>query len=316
MNKKTKIVYLDAATMGDTSLEPIAKFGDLVCWPNSSPEEARERVKDCEILIINKIRVDEQLLNAAPELKLVCESATGVNNIDLEACAKRGIPVKNVAGYSTDSVVQATFMHILTLMGNGPYFDRVVKSGEYSSSGLFTDVSMPFMETTGKTLGIIGMGQIGSKVAKIGEAFGMKVIYYSTSGTGHCTDYPNVPLEILMSESDVISIHAPFNERTAALIGEKELRMMKPTAIIVNAGRGGIIVEDALANVIDEGVIGGAGLDVYSAEPLPADNPLLHTKHPEKLSLSPHTAWASVEARTRLVASIAGNIEEAGFKAQ
>ncbi len=303
-----KIVFLDAATLGDTSLEPIAKLGDLVCWPTSTPEEARARVGDCEVLIVNKIKVDIMLLDAAPELKLVCEAATGVNNIDVEACATKGIPVRNVAGYSTDSVVQETFMHILTLMGNGPYFDSTVKSGEYSRGNIFTDVSKPFFEITGKTLGIIGMGTIGSKVAKVGEAFGMKVIYYSTSGTGHCKEYPSVPLERLMRESDVISVHAPYNERTAGLVWENELRMMKPTAFIVNMGRGGIVVEEALAKVIDEGVIGGAGLDVFVKEPLPADHPLLHTRHPEKLSLTPHTAWASVEARNRLVQAIADNI--------
>lgn len=303
-----KIVFLDAATLGDTSLEPIAILGDLVCWPTSTPEEARARVGDCEVLIVNKIKVDKMLLDAAPELKLVCEAATGVNNIDVEACATKGIPVRNVAGYSTDSVVQETFLHILTLMGNGPYFDSTVKSGEYSRGNIFTDVSKPFFEITGKTLGIIGMGTIGSKVAKVGEAFGMKVIYYSTSGTGHCKEYPSVPLERLMRESDVISVHAPYNERTAGLVGENELRMMKPTAFIVNMGRGGIVVEEALAKVIDEGIIGGAGLDVFVKEPLPADHPLLHTRHPEKLSLTPHTAWASVEARNRLVQAIADNI--------
>ena len=193
-------------------------------------------------------------------------------------------------------------------MGNGPYFDSTVKSGEYSHGKIFTDVSKPFFEITGKTLGIIGMGTIGSKVAKVGEAFGMKVIYYSTSGTGHCKEYPSVPLERLMMDSDVISVHAPYNERTAGLVGESELRMMKPTAFIVNMGRGGIVVEEALAKVIDEGIIGGAGLDVFVKEPLPADHPLLHTRHPEKLSLTPHTAWASVEARNRLVQAIADNI--------
>ena len=307
-----KIVFLDAATMGDTSLAAIEKLGDLVCWPTSTPEEALRRVSDCEVLIINKVKVTEALLEAAPKLRQVCEAATGVNNIDLTACERRGIPVRNVAGYSTDSVVQATFMHMLTLLGSGPYFDQAVKSGHYSRSGLFTDVSRPFLEITGKTLGVIGMGNIGTKVAKIATAFGMKVVYYSTSGTGHCTDYPCVSLEELMRTSDVITIHAPYNERTAGLVGDKELRMMKPTAFILNMGRGGIIVEEALAKVIDEGVIGGAGLDVFTTEPLPADNPLLHTRHPEKLSLTPHTAWASVEARERLVAAMAENIAK-GF---
>ena len=199
-------------------------------------------------------------------------------------------------------------MHILSLMGNGPYLDAKVKSGEYSSSGIFTDLSRPFYETTGKTLGIVGMGTIGSKVASIGTAFGMDVIYYSTSGTSHCRDYPSVPLDELMRRSDVISVHAPYNEHTAGLIGEKELKLMKPGAFIVNMGRGGIVDEAALAAAIDTESIGGAALDVFEKEPLPSDSPLLHTRHPERFRFTPHTAWASVEARNRLVGMIADNI--------
>ncbi len=307
-----KIVFLDAGTMGTSSLAPIESQGELVAWPNSTPEESVARVSDCDVLIVNKIKVNDRLLDAAPRLRLVCEAGTGINNIDVDACERRGVLVRNVAGYSTDSVVQETFMHILNLLGNGAYFDEVVKSGAYSRSGLFTDYSRPFIEMAGKTLGVIGLGAIGSKVARIGTAFGMNVVYYSTSGTSHSTEYPSVPLERLMRESDVISVHAPYNERTASLVGEKELRMMKPKAIIVNMGRGGIVVEDALAKVIDEGVIGGAGLDVYSVEPIPADHPLLNTRHPERLSLTPHVAWASIEARERLIQSIADNIAK-GF---
>jgi lactate dehydrogenase-like 2-hydroxyacid dehydrogenase len=305
-----KIVFLDAATMAGTPFTNIERQGELVCYETSTPAQALDRVHDCEVLIINKIKVTAEMMDAAPKLHLICEAATGVNNIDLKAAEQRGIPVRNVAGYSTDSVVQETFMHILSLLGNAPYFDEVVKSGKYSASGLFTDTSHPFIEITGKTMGIIGMGNIGGKVAKIAEAFGMKVIYYSTSGTGHCTDYPIVTLEALMTESDVISIHAPYNSRTAGLVGEKELRMMKKSAFIVNMGRGGIIDETALAHVIDEDLIGGAALDVFVTEPVPADNPLLHTRHPEKFRFTPHTAWASVEARERLEKSIADNIAQ------
>lgn len=303
-----KIVYLDSATMGDTPLKNIEAQGELICYDNSTHEEALERVGDCEVLIINKVIVDRELLSKAPALKLVCEAATGVNNIDLQACEQRGIKVRNVAGYSTDSVVQSTFMHILSLLGNALYFDGAVKSGKYSAGGMFTDVSKPFIEMKGKTMGIIGMGTIGSKVAGIAKAFGMEVIYYSTSGTSHCKEYPSVPIETLMKSSDVISVHAPLNERTAGLIGEKELRMMKSSAVIVNMGRGGIINEADLAKVIDEDLIGGAALDVFEKEPLPFNNTLLHTSHPEKLRFTPHTAWASVEARQRLERSIAENI--------
>ena len=305
-----KIVFLDASTIGDTPLDEISALGELVCYATSTHEEALHRVRDCEVLIINKIIVDTELIAAAPALRLICEAATGVNNIDLKAAAARGIPVKNVAGYSTDSVVQETFMHILSLAGNGPYFDTFVKDGSYSASPIFTDLSRPFYELTGKTMGIIGLGTIGSKVARVAEAFGMKVIYYSTSGTSHNRDYPSVPIDELMRTSDVISIHAPYNERTAGLVGARELALMKPTAFIVNAGRGGIVDAAALAQAIDEGNIGGAALDVYVREPLPADNPLLHTRHPEKLRFTPHTAWASVEARARLVSAIAANIRE------
>lgn len=303
-----KIVFLDAATVGDTPLDCIEELGELVCWPNSTAEEALQRVSDCDVLIINKVKVTKELLDAAPSLKLVCEAATGVNNIDLKACEERGIPVRNVAGYSTDSVVQATFMHILSLLGSAPYFDNAVKSGAYSAGHLFTDVSKPFVEIKGKRMGIIGMGAIGTKVARVAEAFGMEVVYYSTSGTGHCKEWPSIPLDELMRTSDVISIHAPYNERTAGLVGIEQLKLMKHTAIIVNMGRGGIIVEKDLAGAINSGIIAGAALDVFEKEPVPADNPLLHTSHPELLRFTPHTAWASVEARQRLVSAIADNI--------
>ena len=305
-----KMTFLDAATLGDVSFAPIERLGELVCWPVSTPAEALERVADCDVLIVNKVKVTSWLIDAAPRLRLICEAATGVNNIDLDYAASKGIPVRNVAGYSTESVVQSTFMHILSLVGKLPYYDWKVKSGRYSWSGLFTDVSMPFFELSGKTMGIVGMGTIGHRVAEVARAFGMDVIYYSTSGTSHCTDYPSVSLERLMSDSDVVSVHAPLNEKTSGLIGEKELSLMKPHAVIVNMGRGGIVDEAALARAVDEGVIAGAGMDVYTAEPMNVRNPLSLARHQERLSLTPHTAWASVEARRRLVDMIADNISK------
>lgn len=305
-----KIVYLDASTLGDTQMDEIRALGEYVSYPMCTREEALERVSDSEVLIVNKVRVDEELLAAAPKLKLICEAATGVNNIDLEAAARRGIPVRNVAGYSTESVVQSTFTHLLSLVGNAPYFDDYVKSGKYSACGIFTNVSHPFMELDGKTMGIIGMGTIGKRVAAVATAFGMKVVYYSTSGTSHCTDYPSLPLEELLAQSDAVSVHAPLNGRTKGLIGARELRMMKPTAVLLNLGRGGIVDEGALAEAVDEGVIAGAALDVYLEEPLPADSPLMHLRHPEKFRFSPHTAWASAEALRRLASGVAANIRE------
>ena len=305
-----KIVFLDAATMGDVSFAPIEKLGEFVCYDRSTPEQAIQRVAECDVLIINKVLVTPELIDAAPSLKLICESATGVNNIDLEYAASKGIPVRNAVGYSTSSVVQFTFMHILSIMGEGPYYDDCVKSGRYSAMDIFTDPEKNWNELEGKTIGIIGMGNIGSRVAKVAGAFGMNVCYYSTSGTGHCKDYPCLSLEELLSKSDVVSIHAPLSERTDGLIGISQIALMKPEAILVNMGRGGIVDEQALADAVDAGTIAGAALDVFVKEPLPADNPLLHVKHPERLRLAPHAAWASVQARERLVRQIADNIEK------
>ena len=303
-----KIVFLDAATMGDVSFEPIAALGEFVKYDRSSEQEAIERVADCDVMIINKVLVTPELIDAAPSLKLICESATGVNNIDLEYAASKGIPVRNAVGYSTGAVAQATFMQILSLMGEGPYYDDCVKSGRYSAMDIFTDPDMNWEELEGKTIGIIGMGNIGSRVASIAKAFGMNVCYYSTSGTGHCTDYPCLPLDELLKVSDVVSIHAPLNDRTNGLIGAEQIAMMKQTAILVNMGRGGIVDESALADAINNKAIAGAALDVFVKEPVPANNPLLHVKYPERLRLAPHAAWASVQARERLVAQIAANI--------
>ena len=303
-----KIVFLDAATMGDVSFAPIESLGELVLYDNSTPEQAIERVSDCDVLIINKIKVDRVLIDSALSLKLICEAATGVNNIDLEYAAQKGIPVRNAVGYSTDSVVQATFMHILSLAGNAHYFDKAVKSGSYSSSGLFTDVTENWNELAGKTIGIIGLGNIGSRVAKVAEAFGMRVVYYSTSGTSHCKDYPSLPIEELLKISDIVTIHAPLNEKTCGLLDSGRLRLMKSNAILVNMGRGGIVDEAALVEAVDSGCIAGAVFDVFSSEPLPADSPLLKSSHPERFRFSPHIAWASVEARERLVSQIATNI--------
>lgn len=303
-----KIAFLDAATMGNVSFEPFERLGDFIRYDRSSQEEARERVKDIDVLLINKVCVDRELIDAAPSLKLICIAATGVNNIDVDYAASKGIPVRNAVGYSTDSVVQSTFMHILSLVGGAPYFDRSVKSGDYSRSGMFTDPNWNWWELAGKTIGIVGLGNIGKKVACIAEAFGMKVCYYSTSGTGHCKDYPCLSLEELLRTSDIVSVHAPLNERTLNLIGEAELAMMKPSAYLVNMGRGAIIVEDALARAVDEGVIAGAGIDVFVKEPIPEDHPYLQMKHPERMRLAPHVAWASIEARQRLVGIMADNI--------
>ncbi len=296
--------------MGDVSLEEMAALGELVCYPSSTAAEARERVRDADVVCLNKVIVDQAFLDAAPKLKLVCEAGTGINNIDVKLCEQRGVAVRNVAAYSTDSVAQTAWMHILNLLGRAFHYQEFVRSGAYSRNPVHVDYAHPFTEVAGKTLGIVGMGAIGQKVAAVGKAFGMEIIYYSTSGTGHCKEYPSVSLEELLSRSDVISIHAPYNERTAGLIGYEQLSRMKPTAVLVNTGRGGIVVEADLARALDEGLIAGAALDVYVKEPLPAESPLMQLRHPERLLLSPHIAWYSLEARARLAHEMAENIKK------
>lgn len=304
-----KIVFLDRASVGNASLKALEELGELVCYDRTAPNERAERIADAEIIITNKVRIDRPEMEAAPHLKMICIAATGMNNVDLEAAEERGIAVKNVAGYSTESVVQSTFALLLNLASKLPYFDERVKSGAYSRSGLFTDMGRSFRELYGKRMGIIGLGTIGRRVATVAEAFGMEVVYYATSGKAHDDHFRAVSLDELLTTSDVVSIHAALNERTAGLISQEELRRMKYTALLLNAGRGGIINETDLAEALNEGWIAGAGLDVYQTEPLPADSPLLTIKDPEKLSLTPHTAWASAEARARLIAGIARNIE-------
>ncbi len=296
--------------MGDASLEEIAALGELVTYPSSTPQEARERVMDADVALLNKVIVDKEFLDAAPKLRLVCEAGTGINNIDVKLCEERGVIVRNVAAYSTDSVAQTAWMHILNLAGRAFHYNSFVHDGSYSRNVVHVDYRHPFTELSGKTLGVVGMGAIGQKVAAIAKAFGMEVIYYSTSGTNHCKEYPAVSLETLLAESDVITIHAPYNERTAGLIGYEQFKKMKRTAFLVNTGRGGIAVEADLARALDDGLIAGAGIDVYVKEPLPLDSPLMKLQHPERLLLSPHIAWYSTEARARLAHEMAENIKK------
>lgn len=305
-----RIVFLDASSVGDASLDGIEKLGELVCHPTSTAEEARQRVGNADVIITNKVVIDAQLMDCAPKLKLICEAATGINNIDTEEAARRGIKVKNVAGYSTESVVQLTFAMILDMVCRTGEHSRWIKDGHYSASPIFTNVSSPYMELDGKTMGIIGMGTIGHRVAEVATAFGMHVIYFSTSGTSHCKDYPSVSLDELLAQSDIVSIHAPLNDRTRGLLGPEEFGKMKTSAYLVNIGRGGIVNEQALADAISGCRIAGAALDVFTKEPISQDNPLLHTSHPERLTLTPHIGWASREAIGRLIKAIETNISD------
>jgi glycerate dehydrogenase len=304
-----KIVLLDAKTLGeDLDLSPLEQFGTFTRYDTTSEEETLERVIDADIVITNKVVLSANLLAQTKNLKLVCIAATGMNNVDLEAAKFQRIEVKNVAGYSTKSVVQHTFAMALYLLEKMAYYDAVVKSEAWTESGLFTDVSQPFYEISGKKWGIVGMGMIGQNVAQIATAFGAEVSYHSTSGENLNHAYPHKTLEFILKDCDIISIHAPLNDNTYDLINENNLPFLKENAILLNLGRGGIINETDLAFELDRREI-YAGLDVLEKEPITALNRLNEVKHKERLLITPHIAWTSIEARKKLLAGIVKNIQ-------
>lgn len=302
-----KIVLLDALTFGATDLSGFNTFGEVEVFQTTSADEVQKRITNCDVIVTNKVVITDEHMKNTPSLKLICIAATGMNNVDLNAAKTRDIQVKNVAGYSTDSVIQHTFSMLFYLMGHSRYYDEVVKDGTYSRSPIFTDVSQPFFEIKGKKWGIIGLGSIGSGVAKIADAFGAEVCYYSTSGKNHSQAYKRLQLDELLKTCDIITIHAPLNEQTNNLLDYEQLLTCKDGATILNLGRGGIISEDAVAKIIDEKNI-YVGLDVLTKEPMREDHPLLSVKNADNLYVTPHIAWTSVEARDKLIASVIDNI--------
>ena len=304
-----KIVLLDALTFGETDLSAFSELGEVVVHQTTSPDEVQARIDNCDVIVTNKVVINAEHMSATPSLKLICIAATGMNNIDLNAAKEKNIAVKNVAGYSTDSVIQHTFSMLFYLMGHSRYYDEVVKDGTYSRSPIFTDVSQPFFEVKGKKWGIIGLGSIGRGVAKIASAFGAEVLYYSTSGVNRTEDFQRANLDELLKVCDIITIHAPLNDKTNNLLDYEQLSNCKDGATVLNLGRGGIVNEDAVVRVIDEKNI-FFGLDVLAKEPMRENHPLLSVKNANKLYITPHIAWASVEARDRLIASIIDNIKE------
>ena len=303
------LVVLDGSTEGDVDFSLLNRFGKVVYYDNTSPLEVEERVKDANIIITNKVELNEQNLKNAKNIEIICETGTGYNNIDVEYAKKANIAVTNVSGYSTPTVAQHTFAMLLNLYDKISYFDNYIKSGNYSESGMFTHLSVSFNDLEGKVWGIVGLGAIGNRVAKIAESFGAEVVYYSTSGRNNNSNYKRVELDTLLLESDVISIHAPLNEKTKGLFNYQNISKMKKTAFLVNVGRGPIIVNKDLAKAIDNGIIAGAALDVFDNEPLPISDPLLSIKNKDKIVMTPHIAWASKEARDRLFKSVIMNIE-------
>ncbi|MGV3640726.1 MAG: D-2-hydroxyacid dehydrogenase [Adhaeribacter sp.] len=306
-----KLVFLDAKTLGEVpNLCLLEAFGELICYQTTSPDQVAERIQGAQVVISNKVMLDQAALAQAADLKLICVAATGMNNVDLDYARQAGIQVKNVAGYSTHSVAQLTFALLLHLLHNLSYFDNYVKQGEYARNDIFTHLGASFSELYGKRFGIIGLGNIGRQVARIAEAFGAEVIYFSASGRNTDQPYRQVDLPELLESSDVISIHAPLTDQTRHLIGARELARMKKTALLINVGRGGIVREGDLAQALDQGLLAGAALDVFEQEPIGADNPLLAIKNKHKLVLTPHIAWSSHEARALLIEKVSQNIRD------
>ena len=306
-----KLVFLDTKTIGeDIDLSAYDALGEVVKYGFSTLEEIPERVKDADVLIVNKIAINEQTIGTAKNLKLVCVTATGTNNLDKEYLKKRGIAWRNVAGYSTESVTQHTFALLFYLLEKLRYYDDYVKDEKYINDTVFTHFAEHFNEVNGKTWGIIGLGTIGRRVADIAKAFGAHVIYYSASGSPAQEGYEQVDFETLLATSDIVSVHAPLNEYTKDLMDREAFETMKKTAIFLNLGRGPIVVEQDLYEALEIGEIAAAGLDVLCEEPMSETNPLAKIKDSKKLIITPHIAWASVEARNRLMQIIIEQIRE------
>lgn len=308
--KMMKIVFLDAKSIGeDIDLRGFDRFGEVEKYNFSAGDEVRERLKDADIAILNKVPINERTVGEAKNLKLVCVTATGTDNLDKDYLAKRGIAWRNVAGYSTETVAQHTFALLFYLVEKLRYYDDYVKSEKYVGDTMFTHFDNVFHDISGRTWGIIGMGAIGRRVAQIARAFGCRVIYYSTSGQNNQEGYERVDFDTLLTHSDILSVHAPLNDSTRGLMDKEAFAKMKKSAVFLNLGRGPIVVEADLAEALNNGVISAAGLDVLSKEPMDKDNPLRNIKDSNRLIITPHIAWASKEARVRLMHIIEQQVE-------
>ena len=304
-----RAVFLDLAPLdqGDLDLTPLQSvFDELICHTQTNESQIIERLQGAQVAIVNKLRLGDEVFSACPDLKLILVAATGLNNIDLAAARQRGISVCNCQGYGTATVAQHALMLLLALATRLPDYQAAVARGRWQESGQFCLLDFPIVELAGKTLGILGHGELGSAVAKLAEAFGMRVL------TGNLPGRPPRPerldLDELLPEVDALSLHCPLTEQTRNLIGARELQLMKPTAYIINTARGGLIDEQALADTLRRGHLGGAATDVLTSEPPSNDNPLLAADIP-RLIVTPHSAWGSREARQRIVGQLCENTE-------
>ena len=301
-----KISVLDSLTLGqDLDLSPLNEFGEVLIYPSTNKEETPAHCKDSEILVINKVKINETTLPDSGKVKLICEFATGYDNIDLEYCKKHNIALCNVVGYSTDSVAQLTCALVLTLACRISEFSEYVKSGEYQKSGVANWLNPVYSELFGKTWGIVGLGNIGKRVAKVAEGLGCKVIVNKRTPS---QEYENADINTLCKEADIISIHTPLTDETRNLINKERIAMMKKNAILVNVARGAVTDEIAVAEAIKEGKIGAFGSDVFSVEPFGENHPFTEIMHLPNVCLTPHMAWGAYEARERCLDEICKNI--------
>lgn len=305
-----KIVILERDSVGtDISVDCFSKLGGVISYPDTADNQVKERIRGADIIIANKAPLNAGALEAAVNAKLICELATGFDNVDLAYCKKKGIKVANVVNYSTAAVAQHTFALCFYILEKLNHYDQYVKSGNYAAQAGFTNFDIPFTELDGKTWGIVGMGNIGRKVAQIAEAFGCRVIFYSASGNSRCTDYVRVDFDTLLKEADFLSLHCPLSDKTRNLIDLEALKKMKKSAILINVARGPVVNDEALYTALTENMIAGAGLDVTGTEPMQELNPLSRIMDSNKLIITPHLAWASTEARNRVVEETYKNIE-------
>lgn len=309
--KIMKIVIADKDSVGtDMDYTIYDELGEVTYYDDKVTEEnAKERLKGANVLVINKSQITDKLLDDAPDLELICEFATGYDNANIPACDRHGVKVANVVNYSTDSVAQHTFAMLFYLMENLRHYDEFVKSGDYANQEHFCCLDIPYEELAGKTYGIVGMGNIGRKVAQIATAFGAHVIFYASSGHSDCTDYEQVSFDELLTRSDIISLHCPLSDRTRDLFNKEAFSKMKQTAILINVARGAVVVEDDLYEALANDTIRAAGLDVLNPEPMAKDSKLLKIQDSGRLIVTPHLAWASTEARKRCLDEVKKNIQ-------
>lgn len=302
-----KIVFLDEYSIAGRDMQKVSSMGEYVAYEHTLKEQVVERLRGADIAISNKVVIDGEAMRQLPDLKLICVAATGMNNIDLDAARELGIEVRNAVGYSTTSVAETTLSSALALARNVVYFNEYFHDGRYAAADRAFCYDRITFEIRGKRWGIIGLGNIGREVARLATAFGCEVAYFSTSGVERKEEYKRMSLDELLGWCDILSVHSPLNERTRNLVDERELQLMKPSAMVINVARGGIVNEAALAKALDNDWVSAAALDVFSVEPM-RESPLYGIRDKYRLLASPHNAWSAAEAIDRLIDCIAENI--------